>query len=94
MAVRTLQMSISHAEFFRQLVPAVAGMRLERTPHGLRASAGVCVVLITLSEEHRFRIGSLELPSTKVTLEGAGFGIQEWEAFLARFDRAFQRGGG
>ncbi|MCL4766828.1 MAG: hypothetical protein KJZ80_11380 [Hyphomicrobiaceae bacterium] len=41
------------------------------------------------------RLGqSLELPRARVVLTFTGVGIAEREAFLARFDVAFQRGGG
>ena len=38
--------------------------------------------------------GLLALPRAKVTLHMGGLGETERQAFLARFDKAFQRGGG
>ena len=88
------EMSISHADFRRIL----AGARLA----GERRDAGGAIevvdggrrLAITLSPERRRKLGLFDLPVTDVRLAFEGFAPADMADTLARFDRAFQRGGG
>jgi len=51
-------------------------------------------LVIGLSLEGRRRIAALSLPTTQVHFTFSGYSQQDIEQFMARFDRAFQRGGG
>ena len=92
------EMSITHAEFLRSLVPAVAPATF--TVSGTANGRSISVVgapgkvEITLSEERERRIALLRLPVVDVEIELSGFEPDVLERFLAQFDRAFQRGGG
>ncbi|MCY4469160.1 MAG: hypothetical protein OXC08_10590 [Thiotrichales bacterium] len=88
------EMTITHAEFLRSLVPAVAPATF--TLDGLRISVigAPGKVEITLSEERERRIALLRLPVVDVGIELSGFEPEALERFLAQFDRSFQRGGG
>ena len=92
------EMTITHAEFLRSLVPAVAPATF--TVEGTDAGRSISVigasgkVEITLSEQRERRIALLRLPVVDVTIELSGFEPDALARFLAQFDRAFQRGGG
>jgi hypothetical protein len=86
-------MSLSAAEFFRDLPRALpAGYRVDGRcvtfVDGLRRAE------IAVVEEGERRIAALALPRIKVRIELAGFDGAEAAAFLARFEQAYQRGGG
>jgi len=87
-------MGITHREFFRTLPAALA-----RTPYTVQGRDVVISddtrrLVIGLSPEGRRRIAALSLPTTQVHFSFSGYSPQEVEQFMARFDRAFQRGGG
>ena len=50
--------------------------------------------MISLSPEGRRRIAALSLPTTQVHFTFTGYSSEDIDRFMARFDRAFQRGGG
>ena len=94
------EMSISHGEFLGSLVAAVAPATFHAPPttgtgpvtitvHGAPGS-----VEIRMSAQRERRIALLCLPVTDVEIELQGFSEQDYAAFMLRFDRAFQRGGG
>lgn len=91
-------MSISHDDFLRVLPAAVwkAARTREFSIAGRKVTigSGRRKVEIALSQESERRIGSLRLPSTKVSFAFHGFSKGEIEQFLSRFDRVYQRGGG
>lgn len=87
-------MTISHSEFRRILERAFAGElrqvrsdRFDLEPEGGRIS-------VILGQESSARIGIITIPVTTVSLEFHEMEEDEARAFLTRFDRAFQRGGG
>lgn len=88
------EMSISHADFFRVLPAVLDGRTFVRD--GTRVTIGDADrrIEISLSAEGERRIALLRLPVTRVRITFFGHGANEAETFLARFDRAFQRGGG
>lgn len=94
MAVRfDLDMSLSREEFFR-LLPAAVG------PHGMRedgaawGSDGIRTWSIRPRPLEDRRLGRVVLPRHQVEITLEGYDQEEAMAFLARFHRAFQRGGG
>jgi len=86
-------MSLSAAEFFRDVPRAL--------PPGYRVDGRRVTVVdgprraeIAVVEEGERRIAALALPRIRVRIELAGFDAAEAAAFMARFDQAYQRGGG
>jgi hypothetical protein len=88
------RMALTHAEFLRTLPRAAPGMDCRIQGAEIQLSAPPRRVLITLDAERTRTLGSLLLPETEVHLRWEGFSPAEREAFLARFDLAFRRGGG
>lgn len=93
--VERLAMGISHDDFFR-VFPTVLGAAswrreglsiLVEWPLGARLVASV-------SAQKLRRIASLSLPYVDVGFDFHGMAAGERAAFLLRFDRAFQKGGG
>ena len=91
---RRREMGITHAEFFRSLVPAVAPATFTVSGRSISVIGAPGKVEITLSEERERRIALLRLPVVDVEIELSGFDPDALDRFLTRFDRAFQRGGG
>jgi hypothetical protein len=86
-------MSLNAVEFLRDLPRALpAGYRLD----GRLAtwSEGKRLVEIAIVAEGERRIAALVLPRITVRIALEGYGDAEAKAFLARFDRIYQRGGG
>jgi hypothetical protein len=91
----TLDMSITHADFFRLLPAAIV-------PYYTRINGNVIEIFseqrratITLGAEQQRRItGLLSLPRTQVAFLFEHFDDAQREAFMHRFDRYFHRGGG
>ena len=89
------QMGIGHAEFFRILPPVV-----ERVPHRISDLAvhiedGARSAAITLGPQVERRLGGvLRLPGFELRFAFRGYTREEVDAFMARFDRVFHRGGG
>lgn len=90
-----LEMGISHADFFRVFPRLVAPQPVERD--------GLAVIVrpepgkelqVTLSEEKVRRIALLEIVYLELELRFEGFSASDREAFMGRFERAFQKGGG
>jgi hypothetical protein len=90
----SLEMAISHAEFFRLLPDAVNGAPWEARNGQVTIAHPEGRVEIHLSPERTRRIASLSFPVTDVTLAFVGFAESGVERFMARFHRYFQRGGG
>ena len=87
-------MSITHAEFLRILPGAVPAGSVSANGSRIVVATGDRRLVIRLSDERQRRIGFLTLPVTHVRLEFSGYSDGDAAAALARFDRAFQRGGG
>ena len=88
------EMSITHNEFFRLLPRAVNNAALARQGNQVDITTATGLVKITLSPETVRKLAIMEFPVTEVTIEFNGFSASERAAFLARFDLAYQKGGG
>ena len=88
------EMTITHAEFLRSLVPAVAPATFTADGRSISVIGAPGKVEITLSEQRERRIALLRLPVVDVDIELSGFKPEALDRFLTQFDRAFQRGGG
>ena len=88
------EMTITHAEFLRSLVPAVAPAAFTLDGRSISVIGAPGKVEITLSEQRERRIALLRLPVVDVDIELSGFKPEALDRFLTQFDRAFQRGGG
>lgn len=88
------EMAVTHADFFRSLPNALDGeiFRVEGARVTVEGRAGTWT--IDLGPEGKRRIALLALPKTPVTLTFHGYSDGQREEALARFERAFQRGGG
>lgn len=87
-------MGITHSEFFRTLPAALAPTPYAVQGHDVIITEDARRLVISLSPEGRRRIAALSLPTTQVHFTFSGYSSQDVEQFMARFDRAFQRGGG
>ena len=90
----TREMSITHREFFRLLPRAVNEAPVSRQGNQVNITTSTGLVKITLAPETIRKIGIMEFPVTRLTIEFSSFNSAEREAFLARFDLAYQKGGG
>ena len=90
----TREMSITHREFFRLLPRAVNEAAVSRQGNQVDITTSAGVVRITLARESVRKLATLEFPVTEITIEFNGFSVGDQAAFLARFDLAYQRGGG
>jgi len=89
----TLDMSLSREEFFR-LLPAAVGAHGLREDGAAWGSEGIRSWTIRLRPLGDLRLGRVVLPRHQVEITLEGYDQEEAGAFLARFHRAFQRGGG
>lgn len=89
------EMALTHAEFFRLLPRAVGTDAHEVLGDRVRVDAADGRrVEIVLGPEGTRRIALLEIPSTRLQIMLEGFTPEESAAWLARFDRTYQKGGG
>ena len=88
-------MSLNLAEFHRSLKTLQRDVMLDAGQKEIIIPAGNAEIRIVYEPLERATLGGLlSLPRAKVTLHMDGLGKVEREAFLTRFDKAFQRGGG
>ena len=87
-------MGITHSEFFRTLPAALPALPYTVQGRYVIVHDDTRRLVISLSPEGRRRIAALSLPTTQVHFTFSGYSQQDIEQFIARFDRAFQRGGG
>lgn len=87
-------MGITHSDFFRTLPAALARTPYTVQGHDVIITEDARRLVISLSPEGRRRIAALSLPTTQVQFAFFGYSSQDIDRFMARFDRAFQRGGG
>ena len=92
----TRVMAISHAEFRRSLLPLKKYYQytIDDDAKLIVISDEQRLVKIRLGRESHTRLGSLQMPSTHVTLTLSGFTPPELDVFWSRFDLCFRRGGG
>ena len=87
-------MGITHADFFRSIQPLLAGVDHTLRDDGLTLRLDNGIVEIRLGPEGRRSLGNFHLPRTRVELRFEGCAPEVIEAFIARFDTRFRRGGG
>ena len=88
------ELGLTHAEFLRFLPPAIAHRPFSVTGRTVQIEDGERHVVIELGPQQCRRIASLQLPYVEARFTFVGFELAEREAFMARFERYFQRGGG
>lgn len=89
----SLDMSLSREEFLRLLPAAVGPVTVEEDGVfvGGDAPQRWTLRLVPLADRH---LGSVILPCHRVEIRFDGYSEMAAEAFMARFHRGFQRGGG
>ncbi len=88
-----LEMSLTREEFFR-LLPGAVGLYAMGHAGVIQGGEGSRRWAIQLQRLEDRCLGSVSLPRHRVTLSFEGHTEAEVEAFMRRFHRAFQRGGG
>ena len=88
------ELGLTHAEFFRFLPPAISPHRFTVEENTVRIADGDRTVTIELGPQRYRSIASLRLPYLEAGFTFSGFSAKERAAFMARFERYFQRGGG
>jgi hypothetical protein len=89
------ELGVSHREFFRLLPRALAD-----APYALEAGRVVTgqgprrLEILLAPEAERRLSASVRFPVTRIELVFRGYAAAERAAFLLRFERAFQKGGG
>ncbi len=87
-------MTITHPEFFRTLQRMLLHSPHELSQAGATIRLGSGRVEIRLGPQGRRRLGGFELPRTLVELRFDDCEPGAVDAFVARFDHHFRRGGG
>ncbi|HEY3400809.1 MAG TPA: hypothetical protein VGK03_09285 [Geothrix sp.] len=90
----SLEMSLSREEFLRMLPGAVGRATVAEADGVFSGSDGGRCWAIRLVPLADRRLGRVVLPRHRVEICLDGYSGEEAEAFLARFHRGFQRGGG
>ena len=92
----SLVMSLSREEFLRLLPAALGpGTRIQEEEDGVfRGEDGERHWTLRLAPLANQRLASVVLPRYRVEIHFDGFSEVEAAAFMARFHRGFQRGGG
>lgn len=88
------ELGLTHAEFYRFLPPAIAPRTFTVENDRVRIRSGESTVDIELGPQRYRTIGSLQVPYVEARFRFSGFSASEFEQFMARFERYFQRGGG
>lgn len=87
-------MSLTEAEFLRLIPRAVSPFKFSMNPNAVMVDVGQGRVRIVSKVRPGHKIASLALPVLQVDIVFEGLGEVAATQFLARFDRAFHRGGG
>lgn len=89
-------MGYSVAEFFRILPSAVGGhdYQLEGDKIVVRPADGTRELVLRISRLPERKIGMIRIPRIEVDFSFHNFTAEQRKAFLAAFDRSYQRGGG
>ncbi|PWC56631.1 hypothetical protein [Azospirillum sp. TSO22-1] len=85
------EMALTRAEFLRLLPGAAGGLPVHEDGGVVWVGDAVEIVAEPLPPR---RLGLFEIPVMRVTLRFHGCGEEDAWAFVRRFDRAFQKGGG
>lgn len=88
------QMGITHAEFYRLLPVALGECKYARMDNGVTIDDEQGQLMIQLGPQAERVIGSMRVPVTCMTFSFSGYTPSQVEAFMGRFERSFQRGGG
>jgi hypothetical protein len=88
------EMSISHADFLRLVPQALKGFDYRIDDAVVTAHRDEHRVTFKLGAERERRIASLTLPVTDVEIDLDGFEDEDAQAFIARFETVYRRGGG
>lgn len=87
-------MALDHDEFLRSLQPLLQGCDWESDGNRVRIGTPDGDVRIMLQADGFRSLGALRLPQILVEIDLQALSEEAAKNFLARFDRAFQRGGG
>ncbi|MHA1164598.1 MAG: hypothetical protein ACTSP0_03320 [Alphaproteobacteria bacterium] len=88
-------MSLDLAEFHRSLKTLKPDVKLDDGQMDVLIPAGTAEIRIVYEPLEKATLGGLlSLPRANVTLQFDGLDEAGRQRFLARFDKAFQRGGG
>ncbi|HNC52893.1 MAG TPA: hypothetical protein PLO14_11745 [Accumulibacter sp.] len=87
-------MSLTPAEFERQLQPLLAGWKAERLADGWRLERAGRRVALSWRPLARLRLGVLDLPRLDVSISFTGGSVDQEADFIDDFLRHFRRGGG
>jgi hypothetical protein len=90
----TRELGLTHDDFFRFLPPAISPHRFTVEENTVRIADGDRTVTIELGPQQHRSIASLRLPYLEARFTFHAFSAEERAAFMARFERYFQRGGG
>ena len=90
----SLDMSLSRNEFLRLLPGAVGGAAIEEMDGVLRGSDDQGRWTIRFQSLEDLCLGRVVLPRHRIDLCLEGYSDEAERAFLVRFHRGFQRGGG
>ncbi len=90
----TREMGLTHREFFRLLPAALEGRPFSASESVVGVEEGSSRITITLEPQGERRIALLRIPFTRVTFDFSGYIEDEINAFMKRFERHYQRGGG
>lgn len=90
----SLEMSISREEFLRLLPWAVGVAAIQEVDGAFSEGQGDHRWTIRLLPLTDRQLGRVILPRHRVDLHFDGYSEEEVEAFMTRFHRGFQRGGG
>ena len=89
------QMGISHSDFYRILPRIIEGVTITELPAGARLDfADGRALEITLSAEKTRTIALLRVVYIELYFRFTGFDQTGCAGFMARFSRAFHKGGG
>ena len=87
-------MGLAHADFWRLLPQAVGDLPYRVDGHSVRIDIDGGTLEIALGVEGERRIALMSIPVTPVTIRWQGLSRARFDAFLARFDSYYRRGGG
>jgi hypothetical protein len=89
-----LEMTVTRAEFLRLLPDAVGGAAFVEAAGAFQHSEGQRSWRIGFTPIAELKIGLIRLARHRVAFDFAGYDPEEIDAFMARFELYFRRGGG
>lgn len=89
------EMGYSHRELQKELPSAVSPYSLEKLDaHTYLLKHGKRTATLTMGQETVRKIASIRIPATHICIQFENFDSDDYDAFIARFKRYLQRGGG